>query len=167
MTPTDLVLTRKGLRFCGQLYPCTIGRGGVTSNKQEGDGATPVGTHTIVDVLFRPDRMRPPTPFARPIRPYHLWCDDPKHPKYNQMTRLPFQGSAEHMARPDPLYDLVLVTDWNWPKAQPGRGSAIFIHRWRRAGYPTEGCIGFRPDHLHAIATKLTSQSRLVVLPQP
>lgn len=163
MTPSDLVLTRKGLRFGGQLYPCTIGKGGVTSNKKEGDGATPAGTHHIVDILFRPDRLTPPQPFARPVRPYHLWCDDADKPEYNLMTRAPFSGSVERMFRPDPIYDLVLVTDWNWPKATPGLGSAIFIHRWRRPGYPTEGCIGLRPDHLFAIACRLVATSRLIV----
>lgn len=86
---------------------------------------------------------------------------------YNMMTRSPFKGSAERLARPDPLYDLVLVTDWNWPDAQPGRGSAIFLHRWRRPGYPTEGCIGLKPDHLVAIANRIVSSSRLIVPPQP
>ena len=32
------------------------------------------------------------------------------------------------------MYDLILLTDWNWPHADPGRGSAIFIHQWRRPG---------------------------------
>ena len=50
------------------------------------------------------------------------------------------------------LYDLVILTDWNWPYPVKGRGSAIFLHRWRRPGYPTEGCVAFRPDHLRQIA---------------
>ena len=45
MTPDDLVLTPRGVRFQGQLYPCTIGKTGITRNKREGDKATPAGIH--------------------------------------------------------------------------------------------------------------------------
>ena len=162
-----MVLTPKGLRFHGRRLPCVIGRGGVTRNKREGDGGTPAGVHRIVGFFYRPDRMTAPTASAHPIRPHDLWCDDADHPDYNTLTRLPFSGSAERMARSDPLYDLVLVTDWNWPNAEPGRGSAIFLHRWRRPGFPTEGCIAFRPDHLLWITRHLTNRTRLIVPPQP
>lgn len=163
MTPHDLVLTRTGLRFRGNRFPCVIGRGGVVAEKREGDGGTPVGTHRIVGLLYRPDRMARPTDWAVPIRPGDLWCDAPDHEDYNLMVRAPFAGSHEALFRADHLYDLVLVTDWNWPRAQPGRGSAIFLHRWRGPGRPTEGCVAFRPDHLAWIARRLTYQSRLVV----
>ena len=164
---SDMVLTPNGLRFMGRRFPCAIGRGGIVADKREGDGGTPVGAHRIVGVLYRPDRMVAPTQGAVPIRPGDLWCDDPSHGDYNHLTRLPFAGSAERLARADPLYDLVLVTDWNWPDAVPGRGSAIFIHRWRQPGYPTEGCVALRPDHLLWIAQNLTEKTRLIVPPYP
>ena len=64
MSPFDLVLTPTGLRFMGQRYPCTIGRGGIRADKHEGDGATPVGQHRITGMLCRPDRMARPAPWA-------------------------------------------------------------------------------------------------------
>ena len=79
------------------------------------------------------------------------------------MVRTPYPYSHEVLRRADPLYDLVLITDWNWPQAQKGRGSCIFIHQWRRPGYPTEGCVAFRRDHLLWIAQRLTYESRLIV----
>ena len=39
MTAKDLLLTPLDLRFEGRLYPCTIGRGGISARKREGDGA--------------------------------------------------------------------------------------------------------------------------------
>ena len=60
-------------------------------------------------------------------------------------------------------HDLVLLTDWNWPKATPGKGSAIFLHRWRRPGYPTAGCVAFAPHHLRWIAERITPGTRLIV----
>jgi len=163
MTPGDLVLTPRGVRFMGRIWPCTIGRGGIRADKREGDGATPVGAHHIVGLLYRPDRMARPASWAVPIRPGDLWSDDPGVADYNLMVRAPYPHSHENLRRADPLYDLVLVTDWNWPEAQPGKGSCIFIHQWRRPGHPTAGCVAFRRDHLRWIARRITPGSRLIV----
>ena len=163
MTPTDLVLTPMGLRFLGQTFPCTIGRGGIRRKKREGDGATPRGVHRLVGMLYRPDRMARPADWALPIRPGDLWSDDPGHEDYNLMVPAPYRHSHERLRRADPLYDLVILTDWNWPYPVKGRGSAIFIHQWRRPGFPTEGCIGLRRDHLHWIAPRIRYETRLIV----
>ncbi|WP_413720673.1 L,D-transpeptidase family protein [Silicimonas sp. MF1-12-2] len=162
-----MVLNPGGLLFHGRRFPCTIGRGGVSDAKREGDGATPAGIHRIVGMLYRPDRMARPTDWAVPIRLGDLWCDDPAHEDYNLMVRAPFSASHERLRRADPLYDLVILTDWNWPYAERGRGSAIFMHRWRRPGAPTEGCVALRADHLAWIATRIGYDTRLIVRPQP
>ena len=158
-----MILTPGGLRFRGMRLPATLGRGGVTRTKREGDGATPAGVHRIVGCLYRPDRIAAPCDWAVPIRPRDLWCDDPRHEDYNLIVRAPHPGSAERLARGDRLYDLVLVTDWNWPRAERGRGSAIFLHRWRGPGRPTEGCIGLDPAHLAWIVPRIGYGTRLVV----
>jgi L,D-peptidoglycan transpeptidase YkuD (ErfK/YbiS/YcfS/YnhG family) len=158
-----MVLTPTGLRAFGQVIPCTLGRGGVSRAKREGDGATPAGIHRIVGLLWRPDRMARPTSWAVPIGPRDLWCDDPGHPDYNLAVRAPFAASAERLRRADRLYDLVLLTDWNWPRAEGGRGSAIFLHRWRGPGRPTEGCVAMAPDRLLWLARRITPRTRLIV----
>ena len=163
MKPDDLVVTPQGLRFQGRLYPCTVGKGGITNRKHEGDGATPRGIHRLVGMLYRPDRLARPANWALPIGPQDLWSDDPGHEDYNMMVRAPYPFSHEKLRRADPLYDLVILTDWNWPYAVKGRGSAIFIHQHRRPGYRTEGCIALSRKHLHSIAPKITLQTRLVV----
>lgn len=162
-TARDMVLTPLGLRFQGRTFPCTIGRGGISANKREGDGATPRGVHGIVGMLYRPDRMAQPADWAVAIHPCDLWSDDVRHEDYNLMVRAPYRFSHEKLRRADPLYDLVLITDWNWPRAERGRGSAIFIHQQRRAGHPTEGCVALRRDHLLWIAQRLRHGCRLIV----
>jgi L,D-peptidoglycan transpeptidase YkuD (ErfK/YbiS/YcfS/YnhG family) len=158
-----MVLTRGGLRFGGRIHPCTIGRGGVRADKREGDGATPAGVHRIVGCLYRPDRMVPPCDWAVPIRPRDLWSDDPGHEDYNLMVRAPYPASAERLHRGDRLYDLVVLTDWNWPRAERGRGSAIFLHRWRGPGRTTEGCIALSPQDLVRIVRGIGMGTRLIV----
>lgn len=162
-TRDDLVVTPRGVRFRGRVLPCTRGRHGLTDDKCEGDGCTPRGAHRIAGVLYRPDRMRRPAKGAVPIGPRDLWSDDPSDAAYNSKVRAPYAPSHERLRRPDPLYDLVLVTDWNLARPVPGKGSAIFVHRWRRPGAPTAGCIALRPRDLRWIAERLTPRSRLLV----
>lgn len=163
MSPADLVVTPTHARFLGRRFPRAIGRGGVTGDKREGDGATPRGKYWIVAMLYRPDRMPPPAPWAKPIGPGDLWSDDPADPAYNSLVRAPHGHGHEVLRRADPLYDLVLVTDWNLIAPVPGRGSAIFLHRWRSPGYPTAGCVAFRPAHLRWIAARIEPGTRLIV----
>jgi len=161
----DIVVTGRMARFMGRRFPVTVGRGGIVPAraKREGDGATPAGAHRIVGCLWRPDRLARPCDWAVPIRPGDLWCDDPGHADYNLMVRAPILGSAERLRRADPLYDIVLVTDWNWPQAVRGRGSAIFVHAMRRPGFPTAGCIAFRPADLRWIVARIRYETRLIV----
>jgi L,D-peptidoglycan transpeptidase YkuD (ErfK/YbiS/YcfS/YnhG family) len=159
---TILRLTPRGLLAAGRLLPCVVGRGGLTSEKREGDGATPRGRHRIADLLYRPDRIAPPAPWGRPVGLRDIWSDDPADPGYNAPGRAPSPHSHERLRRPDPLYDLILVTDWNLP-AVPGRGSAIFLHRWRRRGWPTGGCIALAPADLLWLARRAPPGTPLLV----
>lgn len=163
MAVEDIVLTPTGLRYLGRRFACTIGRGGLSGDKREGDGATPRGRHHIVEMLYRPDRIPPPAPWARPIGAFDLWCDAPEDGHYNHRVRAPFAASHERLRRADPQYDLILVTDWNYPQAMPGRGSAIFVHQWRRPFAPTAGCIALPRRALHWIARRIAPGTPLVV----
>lgn len=152
-----------GLWARGRLLPCSVGRGGLSRDKREGDGATPAGLHRIVGLLYRPDRLAQPNAWARPILPGDLWCDASGDAAYNHLVRAPFRASHEAMRRADPLYDIVVVTDWNWPDAQPGKGSAIFLHQWRRPGYATAGCIAMGRRDLIWLAGALSPGDTLTV----
>lgn len=163
MRATDLVLMPTHLRFLGRRFACTIGHAGLTSAKREGDGTTPRGIHRIVGMLFRPDRMGRPADWALPIRPGDLWSDDVRDPDYNMMVRVPHAFSHEVLHRADPMYDLVILTDWNWPYAVKGRGSAIFIHQWRGKGRPTAGCVALSRADLQWIAPRIMHNTRLVI----
>lgn len=165
MSVRDLVLTPSGLLFAGRRFACTIGRGGVVADKREGDGGTPKGLHRICGMFYRPDRLRGAVlpGWARPIRLGDQWSDDVADADYNHLVRAPHAFSHEEMRRADPLYDLVMITDWNWPDAVPGRGSAIFLHQWRRPGYPTAGCIAFERADLLWIAARVRLGARVIV----
>jgi L,D-peptidoglycan transpeptidase YkuD (ErfK/YbiS/YcfS/YnhG family) len=162
---TDIVVDPWGARFMNRRFPCAIGRGGITRRKREGDQATPAGAHHFIGMLYRPDRLAAAQlpDWALPIGPVDLWSDDPRDPDYNLMVRAPHPWRHERLSRPDPLYDLILLTDWNWPRAIPGEGSAIFVHTWRKPRHPTAGCVAFSRADLLWIAVRIRQQTRLIV----
>ena len=122
---------------------CALGPPGLTRNKREGDGATPVGAWPLRCLFYRPDRLlRPRT--ALPV--YRIgrddgWCDDPGDRFYNRPVRLPYPASAERLWRDDHLYDLMVVLGHNDAPVRPGFGSCIFFHLMRTDRSPTEGCV--------------------------
>jgi len=136
-----------------------LGRGGVRADKQEGDGATPVGVLPLRRVLYRADRQPPPACAValEPIAPDDGWCDDPDDSRYNCPVRLPYSARCEELWRADSLYDVVGVLGWNDAPVVRRRGSAIFLHVARADYAPTEGCIALAlPDLLRVLALGVT-----------
>lgn len=163
--PEDLVAGPRSARLLGRRFPCSIGKGGISASKREGDGRSPAGAHRISGILYRPDRIpRGALPaWAKPLRLDHVWSDDPADPNYNSLLRgRPYPLSHERLWRPDPLYDIILLTGYNLDRPEPGLGSAIFIHTWRGPGHPTAGCLGLARRDLLWVARKLKRRSRII-----
>ena len=157
--PQALVRADGWLMLQDRRLRVALGRAGVTPHKQEGDGATPAGVLPLRRVLYRADRVGPPE-CGVPIEPIvetDGWCDDPAHPGYNRMVRLPHEARHEELWRADSLYDVIGVLGWNDAPVVRGRGSAIFLHVARRDYAPTEGCVAMAlPDLLWLLAAGLT-----------
>ncbi|BDG70281.1 L,D-transpeptidase family protein [Roseomonas fluvialis] len=153
MTTTARVTADGLLRFRGETLRCAIGKGGITTAKQEGDGATPIGLLPLRRVLWRADRgPRPATTLpCEPIAPEDGWCDDPAHRDYNQAIRLPHATRHENLWRADAVYDVIAVLGWNDAPVQRGRGSAIFLHVARADFAPTEGCVALPERELRRV----------------
>ncbi|MEM1382568.1 MAG: L,D-transpeptidase family protein [Pseudomonadota bacterium] len=163
----DLVVRPWGARFRGRVFPCAIGRGGVlpAAVKREADCASPAGVWRLTRLYWRADRLARPRcclPVA-PLGPQLGWSEAPEDPAYNHAIRHPYGFPADRMARGDPLYDLVAVTDHNAAPVVPGAGSAIFVHLWRKPRHPTAGCIAFRKADLLWILERWDPSARLVI----
>jgi L,D-peptidoglycan transpeptidase YkuD (ErfK/YbiS/YcfS/YnhG family) len=162
----DLVVTKWGARFQGQNFPCSVGRGGIGVKTGEGDGVTPVGTFHLAGTLFRNDRLA----FSalnlpsKAICLSDIWSDDPTDPQYNHhISSQNHRFSHERLRRSDPLYDVLAIVTYNWPAAVPGKGSAIFLHKWRKPRHPTAGCIAFEEADLMRILAGWARKSRLII----
>lgn len=144
---------------------CALGRGGVTADKREGDGATPSGTFRLRALWYRQDRVgSPATMLDRiPIQPESGWCDDPADVAYNRPVALPYAARHERLWREDGLYDLMVPLGYNDDPVVSGRGSAIFLHAARPDYGPTEGCVAIARDDLGALLTRCGPKTRLRV----
>ena len=82
---------------------------------------------------------------------------------YNRQVSLPCRGSHENLWRPDRLYDLVIVLDYNIHPRRKSRGSAIFLHCAPPGFAPTEGCVALRPGDLRRLLPRLAKKVRLTI----
>lgn len=162
----DLVVDNSGFALWGgQRMRCAIGRGGISTQKREGDGATPRGAMPVRRVLYRPDRETPPQSVLprRALTPDDGWCDDPADPAYNQPVRLAYRASAEALWRADHVYDLIVVLGYNDAPVVKGRGSAIFLHLAQLDFTPTAGCVALGREDLLTVLREADAKSRVVV----
>lgn len=146
-------------------YKCSIGYNGLSDNKTEGDGCTPVGTFKIIKILYRPDKINN-NKFklkSEIIEQMDGWCDDVHSDCYNQKIKFPFECSAEHLYRNDDLYDIVCLIDYNMFPIIKGKGSAIFLHVASNDYAPTQGCVAIKKDDLLDIALNLNKSSLIKI----
>ena len=146
-------------------YKCVIGYNGLSDNKYEGDGCTPVGSFKINKILFRPDKINN-NRFnlqSEIIEEKDGWCDDIRSDFYNKKIRFPFEYSAEHLYRKDDLYDIICIIDYNLNPIIKGRGSAIFLHVASDNYSPTQGCVAIKKEELLEIALNLEKSSLIKI----
>jgi L,D-peptidoglycan transpeptidase YkuD (ErfK/YbiS/YcfS/YnhG family) len=141
------------LRLDGGAWRAVIGRGGIRTDKREGDGATPIGRLPLRRIFYRADRGTAPRSAVpvEPLAPNDGWCDDPADRRYNQRVLLPYDARHEALWRTDGVYDIIGVLGWNDAPVERGRGSAIFLHLAAPDWRPTDGCIALAEPDLRAI----------------
>jgi L,D-peptidoglycan transpeptidase YkuD (ErfK/YbiS/YcfS/YnhG family) len=142
-----------------------VGRAGVSANKKEGDGATPVGTYPLISAFYRADRMPPPSSCLplRAVSPSDAWVDDPADRNYNRLVSMPYPAHAEPMWLDDAVYDLLVVIGYNMAPVVAGAGSAIFLHIARPDFSPTAGCIAVARETLIGLMPRLQPGSTITI----
>jgi L,D-peptidoglycan transpeptidase YkuD (ErfK/YbiS/YcfS/YnhG family) len=155
------------MNVAGTVFPCALGRGGITVNKREGDGGTPLGAMRILSGYFRANHFaqaRRTRLAMKPIPPTLGWCEVPDDRNYNRPVKMPYRTSHERMLRDDRLYDACIVLDWNIRPRRRGRGSAIFFHLARPGFTPTEGCVAVSVATMRRLLPRLSRHSMLRIM---
>jgi len=129
-------------RFIDEM-PAVLGRNGLTDDKREGDGKTPIGCFQIGTAFGTDPSLQIVWPY-RLAGPCDYWVDDPDSPDYNRWVEYsgdPNERWKSYERLAIPLYEHALVIRYNEDPVIPGKGSAIFFHRWSDPDIPSAGCI--------------------------
>jgi L,D-peptidoglycan transpeptidase YkuD (ErfK/YbiS/YcfS/YnhG family) len=133
-------------------HPARVGRNGVSANRREGDGTTPIGTFSIGRVMYG-NAPNPGVRFRyRRIVCGDWWNEDPSSPTYNTFRHVPcgrappFRVKSPGMWQERRAYPHLAVIEFNMRPVVPGRGSGIFLHA--QTGGPTNGCVSLRRGDL-------------------
>ncbi len=146
------------------VFPCALGRGGISSAKREGDGATPLARMRILSGYVR-RTTKTATQTRLPLSPISAdlgWCEVPDDRNYNRPVRLPYAASHEHMLRADTLYDYCLVLDWNI-SPDGGAAAARFSFTFPARIYADQGCVAVTMAVMRRLLPHLSSRTVLEV----
>jgi len=133
-----------------------LGYSGLSTDKHEGDGATPAGIYGFQSTMYG-NAPNPGVHYAyQPLVCGDWWDEDSASPTYNTFQEVPCSetdppfdnGSSEALWTETVAYPSFAVINYN-PDRVPGLGSAIFLHA--DVGGPTDGCVSLPVGDLDAV----------------
>lgn len=144
-----------------------IGKNGMTNEKKEGDGKTPIGEFKLGVILG----MHPKEEIENGIKQKYMqitenmyWVDDPKSRYYNRLVDVSKVekdwASAEHLIEYPIQYEYLIEIKTN-PNNIPGKGSAIFLHCTNNK--PTAGCIAIDKKNMETIIKNINEQTKIKI----
>lgn len=141
-----------------------VGRGGVKTDKREGDGGTPAGVFGLQRAFGMAADPGARLPYTQ-LEPDHFWVDDPGSRYYNLWVKDqvpdPDWSSAEAMFEQPQAYKYAIVIEYNVEPVVRGRGSAIFLHC--EIGAPTSGCVSVPEDVMVSLLKFIQPGDRIVI----
>lgn len=163
-----------------ELFPAVVGKAGLGVGegleviefrdaplKREGDGRAPAGVFALTSTFGSSGTAPTSLPYE-PMSEQHLCVDDETDPRYGLIVAVAERRprSFERMRRSDALYDFGVVVGHNEQHFR-GKGSCIFLHRWRGPRIGTVGCTAMAPETLHLLGKWLdpAAKPRLLQLP--
>ena len=139
-----------------------FGRSGVTEDKMEGDGATPIGVFTFGRAFGIAEDPGSLLPYTK-VTENDIWVDDVKSSFYNQWNLKDNPeadwDSYEDLIKYEEAYKYSLTINYNTDPIVTGKGSAIFLHC--STGRPTAGCISVSDDSMLFLLSFVDENTRI------
>lgn len=142
-----------------------VGYNGMTGNKREGDGKTPIGVYGFGQAFGV--NGNPGTSLSyRQVNGNDYWVDDVNSPHYNQFVNTASVGrdwnSAEHIVDHAEAYAYAINIEYN-SECTRGKGSAIFLHCSTGGG--TAGCVSVPRGTMISILNNIQPGCLIVIAP--
>jgi L,D-peptidoglycan transpeptidase YkuD (ErfK/YbiS/YcfS/YnhG family) len=137
-------------------WTARLGYTGLSTDKHEGDGATPAGIFGFQSTMYG-NAPNPGVHFDyRQLVCGDWWDEESSSPTYNTFQEVPCaendppfdNGSSEALWTETQAYPSFAVINYN-PGRVPGLGSAIFLHA--DVGGPTDGCVSLPLGELDSV----------------
>ena len=146
-------------------FKCSIGKGGVTSDKIEGDKKTPKGTYMLGPLYFRKDRL---SKFSTKLKKIKIkksmgWCDDVNSKYYNKLIKINNNIKHEKLFRKDYIYDLLIPILYNTKRIKKNKGSAIFLHLTKNYK-KTLGCIALKKKDMLILLKIISHKTKITII---
>lgn len=142
-----------------------IGKNGVTTNKKEGDGKTPLGEFELGITLGKYEKTNNINEINyMQITENLYWVDDIKSKYYNQLVDITKTAkdwnSAEHLIDYPIQYEYLIEIKTN-PKNIQSKGSAIFLHCTNNK--PTAGCVAIDRNIMKKIIENIDEKTKIII----
>jgi len=146
------------------VFKCSLGKGGTTNNKIEGDLKTPIGKYEIGSLYYRADRIQKIFTKLKKIKIKKKigWCNDINSKKYNKKMKISKKYKYEKLFRNDYKYDLLIPIKYNYKKTIPGKGSAIFLHLTKNYK-PTSGCVAISKNDFFILLRLINNKTKIII----
>lgn len=142
-----------------------IGRNGITEQKQEGDGKTPLGEFQLGVILGTEIGIQNKNGLEhKKITKGMYWVDDSNSKYYNQLVDEnkveKDWNSAEHLIEYPIEYKYLVEIKTN-PENISGKGSAVFLHCSNNK--PTAGCIAIDSNSMRTIIENIDENTKIEI----
>lgn len=142
-----------------------IGRNGLTNEKIEGDGKTPIGEFELGVILgthsegYNKNGLQ-----YKEINEDMYWIDDSKSKYYNQLVNISKVkkdwSSGEHLIEYPIQYEYLIEIKTN-PNNIPEKGSAIFLHCIKNE--TTAGCIAVDRETMKKLIENIDEHTKIEI----
>lgn len=140
-----------------------LGRNGVTKDKKEGDGKTPLGIYRLGPAFGLCENIQTKLDYIQ-LDNCLYWVDDCDSKYYNKLVDIKKVQkdwiSAEHLIEFQKQYEYSVVIAYN-TKCIKGKGSAIFLHC--SVEKPTSGCIAIQKEKMLELLNLLEKHSIILI----
>lgn len=142
-----------------------IGKNGITNDKKEGDGKTPIGIFELGLAFGTHNKNEINYKNYIEINENLYWVDDVKSKYYNQLidinkTEKDWE-SAEHLIEYPKQYEYAIEIKTNLDNIK-GKGSAIFLHC--SIERPTAGCIAINKEQMKKLLDILKPKTTIQIM---
>ncbi len=164
--PWRVIYGKSGLAWGIGLHPVQKGLQKVERDKRAPAGVFKIGT--VYSNQSQPLKGAEKWPFYH-VTAADAWIDDPTLPEYNHIVRVDLKNppawfEKQRMKIEDRTYTWRLLIEHNYPKAQPGMGSAIFFHFQRGENVPSAGCTVMPDAQMETLLRWLKPEGKPVLV---